>query len=248
MSWVFIILFVVLGLALVFVFKNRDRDEEKAKLGITGILAAIVVLIIIQVIVGGREPDPLAGYDPAIDEGIGETIAREIAGEMQGRRLVIISEMGNFRRIAQARLQGAVRGFEAADREVIDTVDSVSVQQDGELIISEEGMARGLIEKILTDYPDLDTIVSLAGFPPMSDAEMAAAFRNIEFFVVDEHPWLEWVPLVSRGVIDGIVMSPRDADWSNDEGSPEELFHRRYMLVTRGNLEGALSRVNYESY
>lgn len=237
------ILIVILGIALGVVFFNREKDEDKARLGIMGLTAAIVVLSLVRLIsvVGGPdEPE----WDTTVDQAIGKVMADKIAEVAQGKRVLIVAQTNTTIPYLEARLESVQEGLRAHNMEIV----GVEEAKPPELLETDErypdeGLdARG-VDAAMQKYPSAEVVVSLAGLPGYNFELIADDLKNVEFFVFDEVSVFDWKDYLAKGHVDGIILQPFDSDWSDTTGSGEAIFDRRYVFVTPDTYEDVRDRV-----
>lgn len=227
------ILLVILGIALVVVFVNRGKDEEKARLAIIGLTSAIIVLAIVRLVGGGGGLGQATfKVDTTLEERIGEVLADRVVQAATGRRVVIVSDVRPSNPVSKARTEAFQVRLLSHNIELLG-VESPWPKIEGRL--PEEGLSAYAVVEALRQHPEAEVVVSLAGFPGHNLAEVERQLEKVEIFVFEDYVYFEWKPFLNRGVIDGIVMQPLDADWTDESGSAEEMFDQRYIFVTRQN-------------
>lgn len=230
------ILLIILGVALAVVFFNRQKDEEKARLGIIGLTAAIIVLSFLRLIgVGGG--GAAESFDLTTDGAMGEVFADRIAQAAKGKRVVIVADANTTNPFAAARLEAFKNRLVANGQELLAIASTrpQSILAPGETFPS-EGLDARALEAALRENPEAEVLVSLAGFPMYNFAGVARQLERVEVFIFDEYAAAEWQDSIAAGVVDGIALQALEADWSDTSGSSEDIFNRRYFFVTRGNL------------
>lgn len=231
------ILLVILGVALVVVFLNRQKDEEKARLGIIGLTAAIVVLSLVRLIGIGGGGASQSIYDVTTDGAIGEVLADRIAQVAQGKRVVIVADANTTNPFAAARLEAFQRRLPTHGKELvgIESPWPPSLLSPGENFPS-EGLDARALKAAIDNHPDAEVLVSLAGFPMHNFDNVARQLEPVELYIFDEYSASDWQDSMTRGIVDGMVLQALNSDWSDISGSGEDLFERRYIFVTRENL------------
>lgn len=238
------ILLVLLGLALLFVFFNRRKDEEKARLGIIVIAFAAIVLSGLKFIGGGGN-QPEFEYDAAVDAAVAEVAADRIAEAAQGRRAVLVANMADDV-VSVARLNAFRTQLEKHQIELLG-VQSTRPESDapGDLLIREEGVDRRIFEQAIANHQGVEVLISLVGLPVDFDPQ---AMRGVEVYAFDDVALAETIELVERGMINGVVVGTYDGDWSDTDGSKEDIFDRRYVFVTPQNVRDVRGRLGIVSY
>jgi|SRR5690625_1706092 len=238
------ILIILLGIALIFTFVNREKDEEKARLAIMGLTALIVVLTIARVAISVRGPAAPV-YDTSLDESLGAVAADTIAQVAQGNSAVIVAPIGLRAPYLDARLKGFEEQIRTHNITVVGIEDAYSPElyAEGE-VIPEEGLNPRSFELALQRHPDADILISLAGLPRGNLNNLAQDLRRIEVYIFDDYSPTHWANYLESGIINGIIIQPYDAIWTDTSGTPEEIFNRRYVFVTPDNLASLRSRVD----
>jgi hypothetical protein len=239
------ILLILLGIALIVVFANRKKDEDKARLAIMGITLAAVVLAISSLFFRGGTT---GGYDPTLDDALAEVAGNRIAQHAQGRRTVFIAEVQQASLFDQTRLEAMRASFERNQMEIlaVEPARPGFVPEEGVFFITEAGLGIDAIENALRNHPDAEVFVSLAGLPSEEAAGMARRLSTVEFYVIDEQPMPGWTAFLEHGIITGAIVPSLEADWSDFSGTREDIFDRRYVFVTRDNLDEVRARVEYQ--
>jgi hypothetical protein len=233
------ILLVILGIALVVVYVNRSKDEEKARLAIVGLTGGIVVVAILSLIGVGGGGGPQ--FDTTVDRGVGEVAAERIALVAKGRQVVLIADQNPHNPFARSRLEGFRARLAAHNMQILGIQDpwpTTAVDHD----FPEEGVSAWGVEEALRNYPNADVYISLVGFPTYGLERVARDLEKVEFYALDENYLTDWVPYLRQGVLNGLVVPPYDSNWHDTSGSSEEVFDRRYVFVTRENLQEVAHR------
>lgn len=238
------ILIIILGIALLFTFVNREKDEEKARLAIVGLTAVIVVLTIARVVLSMKGPTAPV-YDTALDEKLGGIAADTFANVAKGNTAVIVAPIG----LKTPYLEGRLKGFEEQIRTHNITILGIEDAYSPELypegqIIPEEGLDARAFELALQKHPDAEILISLAGLPTRNMNNIARDLQRIEVYVFDDYTPPNWIDYIQHRVVDGMILQPYDAIWTDTSGTPQEVFNRRYVLVTPENLDDLRSRVD----
>lgn len=239
------IILVLLGIALIAVFINRKKDEEKARIGILGITFAIIVLTIIR-LVWGTGGDGGYTYDPSTDHAVAEIAASRIGHAAKGRRAVIIAESSGANLFNQTRLEVLQAELERQGLEILGVEEARPNAETEEGIFgSEETIEIDAVENALRNYSGVEVLISLAGIPGEGMERLDRRLARVEFYAMEDHPYVDWVSLMREGILNGLILSPTDADWSFTEGSKEEIFDHRYVFVTPENFNEVSHRINY---
>lgn len=239
------VLLIILGIALVFVFINRHKDEEKARLAIVVITVVAIILAVGSLFM--RNADPEVTYDPTVDDALAQVAAARIAQHAEGRRLVIIAELQQPTMMAQTRLATFQVAVETHGMEVLGVEPARPGEEveEGVFVITEAGLGVDAIQNALQNHPNVEVLVSLSGMPGEGIVRMQRQLRDVEFYAIDEQPMPGWTVLIDRQFLKGGIVPALDGDWTDFSGSREEIFERRYVFVTRENVEEVRSRVEF---
>lgn len=240
------ILLILVGIALVFVFLNRKKDEDKARLAIMVLTITAIVLALVRIFSAGGGDE--TAYDPSVDDAVAQVAADRIADAAEGRRMVIIADVSYGNVFAQTRLDAFRHRMERHEFEILGVEAGRPEAEDleeGVFLAENTGISQDAIENALRNYSDVQVIVSLSGMPSELN-RVARPLEKIEFYVFEDYPYEDWTDDMARGVLNGIIVAATDSDWSNFDGSHEQLFDQRYIFVTPKNFNEVRDRLQLD--
>ena len=216
-----------------------------------GGLCIVVIAISIFLIVkqtGQRRGAGNEEYDEIAGAVLGKQVSQRI--DKQGELILItLHEEPD----ETAPIQAALRGFKEAldEANVSTTIHLVSLvsllrelKGDGAnaMLFGEEGIPPFLFDHVIANHSKADAVVSLIGFPsqyktPKYSATERPVVAGLDLMLISGDAW---IGLIRNNYLDFLILPKLRIDETLNAGTDEEIFEKRYHLVSKENLDEAV--------